>query len=350
MRVLRDYHRVGRLITEAIKDLDLNLKNITVLTEAASGPFVVTPLIAAMAGAEKVIAVTRDSRYGLAEEVRQYTSQWMRELAIPDGCIEISTQPAIFAAERANLVTNLGFLRPISADFIRRLPKYSAISLMWETWEYRESDVDLQACANNNIPVLGTNERHERLQTFRYVGFCALKLLLEANIEVLFAKVLVIGSGFFGEAVESVLKDNGARVLRLNPEHKKKLNSSMVKGFIEDADACIVCEHHLQDVVVGGKTGIPIAWFNNPDIVFIHICGNIQDQAALKLQTKVVPQSIAPFGFMSVATDYLGPRPVIDLHTAGLKVGQELIEGMRIYGTAHKAKQHALQNSLAMDF
>lgn len=27
---------------------------------------------------------------------------------------------------------------------------------------------------------------------------------------------------------------------------------------------------------------------------------------------------------MSVGTDYLGPKPLIDLHTAGLKVGERL--------------------------
>ena len=52
--------RLARLITA------------TVLTEAASGPYVVTRVIAALAGAD-VVAVTADSRYGRAVDVRRDT-------------------------------------------------------------------------------------------------------------------------------------------------------------------------------------------------------------------------------------------------------------------------------------
>ena len=44
-----------------VEALDLNLKGKTVLTEAASGAYVVTPLLAAIAGA-KVYAFTRTTR------------------------------------------------------------------------------------------------------------------------------------------------------------------------------------------------------------------------------------------------------------------------------------------------
>jgi len=36
------------------------------------------------------------------------------------------------------------------------------------------------------------------------------------------------------------------------------------------------------------------------------------------------PDRFALPGHMSVTTDYIGPKPLIDLHAAGLKVGQEL--------------------------
>ena len=46
----------------------LDLKGKTVLTEAASGAYVVTPLLAAIAGA-KVYAFTRTTRYGTVDEI-----------------------------------------------------------------------------------------------------------------------------------------------------------------------------------------------------------------------------------------------------------------------------------------
>ena len=46
-----------------VEALGLNLQGKTVLTEAASGAYVVTPLLAAIAGA-KVYAFTRTTKYG----------------------------------------------------------------------------------------------------------------------------------------------------------------------------------------------------------------------------------------------------------------------------------------------
>ena len=76
--------RVSRLVEKIIADLSLDLMGIRVLTEAASGPFVVTPLIAARAGAERVVAVARDSCYGRAQEVKEYLETWAR-------CTRLST-------------------------------------------------------------------------------------------------------------------------------------------------------------------------------------------------------------------------------------------------------------------
>ena len=61
--------RVERLMWSAISDLELNLKDITVMTEAASGSFAVTPLIAALSGSPHVVAIAKDSPYGPALDV-----------------------------------------------------------------------------------------------------------------------------------------------------------------------------------------------------------------------------------------------------------------------------------------
>ena len=48
--------------------MDLDLSGLTVLTEAASGSFISTPLMAAAAGA-KVIAVTKSSQFGKSKDM-----------------------------------------------------------------------------------------------------------------------------------------------------------------------------------------------------------------------------------------------------------------------------------------
>ena len=46
----------------------LDLADIRVLTEAATGPFAATAFMASLAGASEVVAVTRDSRWGTAND------------------------------------------------------------------------------------------------------------------------------------------------------------------------------------------------------------------------------------------------------------------------------------------
>jgi len=64
-----------RLLRQALKAsqrCSLDLKDLTVLTEAANGPYVITPIMAAIAGA-KVFAITRSTRYGSFQEIQQAT-------------------------------------------------------------------------------------------------------------------------------------------------------------------------------------------------------------------------------------------------------------------------------------
>ena len=73
--------KLSKKILLAFQKFDLNLKRLNVLTEAASGNFVVTPIIAALAGAD-VYALTKDSKYGTIEEVTTQTYELAKELNV----------------------------------------------------------------------------------------------------------------------------------------------------------------------------------------------------------------------------------------------------------------------------
>ncbi len=348
MKRLNEYRRCGRLIESIISSLKLDLRNIRVLTETGSGAFVLTPLIAAMAGAEEVIAVTSDSPYGSAKEVMSYTRNWSEVLGVSIKKLRISECPSRDYAETADLVTNLGFVRPLDACFLSRLPENAAISLMWEPWEFRSVDLDLEYCRTNNIPVLGTNERDGRLQIFKYVGLLAIKLLFEAGLEVYRSKVLVIGSGVFGTEVTSAIENSGGMVIRYDPTVRWPLpESEVAKDFI-DLDAVIVVENQVSGELVGDRGISPELFLGG--VQLIHICGNINHASIEHYAISKFPERRVGTGYMTVTTDYLGPRPVIDLHAAGLKVGECLVHGMRKYGKSDMAVAHALKNSPALDF
>lgn len=350
MKKLTDYLRVERLIKNAIKSFSLDLKEMTVLTEAASGNFVVTPLIAALAGAKEVIAIAKDSRHGSVLEIKDYINLWIEKLNIDKNIIKITDENPSLYANKSNIVTNLGPIRPINHNIINNLPKDSAISLMWETWEFREGELDLELCKNKNIPVLGTSETYPNLDIFRYVSLLAVKLLFEVDIEISRANILLIGSSPFGMETKSILQINGANVFYLDPLGCWKPKDNQIKNFLKDCDAIVVVENHADISLLGGETGIPLEWIDNKGIKIAHICGHMDYEGINKLEIIKHPSHEIKKGFMTLTTDYLGPKPVIDLHSAGLKVGESLVRGMRLFNDRVKAIEYALNNSPSMDF
>src|SRR5262245_22111919 len=122
--------RLVRLIRAAIDRCELDLNGATVLTEAASGAYVVTPVIAAMAGAEQVYAFTRNSRHGTVEEVTETTMR-LAEAAKCEDQINVLTQLTPEHIHAADIVTNSGHVRPIDARFVEQMKSSAVIPLMY---------------------------------------------------------------------------------------------------------------------------------------------------------------------------------------------------------------------------
>jgi hypothetical protein len=125
--------------------LDLDLSGFTVLAEADSGPYVVTPFIAVLAGADRVLSITRDSQYAKPEEVIAQTRA-LEVLCELEDRVEIYTVRSLDLFAEADIVTNLGFVRPIDTETVAAMKPTAIIPLMCETWEFGLGDVDLGAC------------------------------------------------------------------------------------------------------------------------------------------------------------------------------------------------------------
>ncbi len=314
--------RCLKLVNNAITNFNLNLSELIILTEAATGYYQLTPLIAALADAKKVYALTKDSIYGTADSISRNTLDLAERWGLNN--IEVLFNRNDPKIQEANIVTNLGFVRPLNANFLKSLNKNAVIPLMFETWEYRPEDVDLAECRTLNIPILGTNENHPSLNIFKYVGYLVLKLLFEINIEVYQSKILVIGGGEFGKATVNTLSAVGANVSQIKPLQGESLNSRDSHKILTDCDAIVCVEHEDRRVLIGKNGQITAHELKllNSSIFLIHIAGNIDEIELKNANIPFCPRSIKRVGYMSVTTDYLGPRPLIDLHTAGLKVGE----------------------------
>lgn len=343
--------RAHRLIETAIHRYALDLHGFQVLTEAATGYYVLTPLIAALGGAERVFALTRDSRYGKASEASSGVLELAEVWDVADR-IEFLGSRNDDQIVKADIVTNLGFVRPLDASLLRRLKSTAVIPLMWETWEYRPEELDLSECQRLGIPVLGTNEHHPSLQTFKYVGQLALKLLYSLDIEVFRSNIVVIGSGEFARVTLNTLQAMEAQVTELSTGCEGTLKTRVAHEAIRAADAIIIVEHHNRRMLIGpqGEISADSLYSLNPGLSVVHICGGVDKPSLEALGLRCFPRLFAPAGYMSVATDYLGPKPLIDLHTAGLKVG-EFMARARLSGyDLETINKIALEVPLAMVF
>jgi hypothetical protein len=302
--------------------MKLDLSGITVLTEVATGPFVLTPLIAAAAGAD-VIAVTRDSRYGAATEVCSYAQSLASRFGVA-GRIQFATDdPRVFAS-KSDIVTNLGFVRPIDRQFVSNLKAKSAICLMWAPWEFRAADIDREACDDYEVPIIGTNEEHQDIRTYEFLGLLAIKLLMERQIEILGAKIAVVGSDPFGIYIQGALARLGAIVLIIDPSSAQ--NSCALDDDLAELDAIILAENRVQESLIGEHGWIDEKAILKHGIEVINICGVVElTSGALSMH----PPVKVPFGMMTVTTDYLGVKPVIDLHCGGLKAGEIVVRALR---------------------
>jgi hypothetical protein len=356
--------KVKRLIEEFTDVLNLDLSDLVVLTEAASGNYVFAPLIAAMAKAERVIAVTKDSKYEKAKKIIDNTLSMAKSFGVKRDSIQIVNDLRPDLIEEVDIVTNLGFVRPISKGFISHLKESAVISLMYETWELRDQDIDLAESLQRGIPVLGLNEQHDALKIFDYIGHLCMKILFEAGLEIFKSKIVVVGNNEFGKNIIKTLTAAGAEVLcatrfdlRLIRElGGTKIGNSMkgdrAQQSIKDCDALVVNTYPDQNIVIGEHGDISaVRLFDlSPETVIVQFNGLIDRKSLGGYGFTCLPIEEPTAGHMGWTLAYLGPKPVIALNCGGLKVG-ELLARARLKGMGcEAAKREALKNSICQDF
>jgi hypothetical protein len=308
--------RIDHLITSAIQSFNLNLKSFVVLTEAANGIYFVTPIIAALAGA-RVIAVAKDSIYASAEKAIEYVRAKAIDFKVEDK-IDFVSNLSQHEINSADIITNLGFVRPIDVDFVKSIKPTSVISLFCETWEVRKDDINIDACLEREILVMGTNEEAPELRVFEYVGPLILKMIFEAGLEVYQNDFLILSNDKFGKVINNTLNKNDANSKLINL-HSRPLIPSDTKKL----DAIIVADYTYQGTIIGqdGLISTEELLDRFPDVIIIQFAGVTDIKELESKQIRYFPHHQVGSYRMAKTFDYLGPKPLIDLHSAGLKVG-----------------------------
>ena len=87
-----------------------------------------------MAGA-KVYAITSDSQYGKARDIEEFTYNFAEFCEVRDK-IKVIFEKQKEIIREANIITNLGFVRPIDKKFIEMMNEKAVVPYMCEAWEY----------------------------------------------------------------------------------------------------------------------------------------------------------------------------------------------------------------------
>jgi hypothetical protein len=312
--------RLVVLMQQAINRCNLQLQDSIVLTEAATGAYVVTPVIAAMAGAKKVFAIAQTTRYGTVEQV-QTATQALAKLAGVSQHIEFLAHKSSDIVAQADIITNSGHVRPLDAETIAWMKPDAVIGLMYEAWEFRREDVDLTACRQRGIQVAGVNEQHPAVDVFSFLGIMAVKLLLDAGIAVYSSKILLLCDNPFSAFIERGLVNSGAEVSTVKSLSEAPLDTAY--------DAILVALHPQAVPVLSAEDAEKIAQHWSGAVV-AQYWGDIERKALNSYGISICPEVEPKSGHMGILPSSVGPEPIIRLQTGGLKAAEALWRQSRL--------------------
>ena len=322
-----------------VEALGLNLEGKTVLTEAASGAYVVTPLLAAIAGA-KVYAFTRTTRYGTVEEIFANTQKLIEECTSRKLDITLIDKltPEIIA--QADIITNSGHLRPLDEEKLQYAKDEVVIPLMYEAWEWRDADMDIKYIRKRGFKIGATNERHPEVDVFNYLGDMAVKQIFDAGTCPYKNKLVLICNNDFGPYIAKVVAKvcDGLAVIDKD-ENKDKYNFENIDwigGFPEikipasykDAEAIMFTAYPFDQDWIGNATPISAtqikAEFTDPFI--LRYAGDVDTKALDGEGIRYFPANVHS-GHMGILPSAVGYDPIIRLQAGGLKAGEALLTG-----------------------
>jgi hypothetical protein len=307
-----DARRLVALMREAVERCALDLSDLRVVTEAASGAYVVTPLIAALAGAERVTAFTRSTRYGTADEIRTATLELAARAGVPNR-IDVLPEKSLDAFAQADIVTNSGHVRPLDAATLDAMRPGAVIALMYEAWEFRATDLDLAAARARGIRIAATNERHAAVDVFSYLGLLAVRLLLDAHVAPYRARVLLLCDNPFAPYVRRGLEGAGA-IVDVAPD----LASAPLAGTY---DALVVSTTPTEQPALDADAAAEIArrW---PGAVVGVLWGDVDRDVLHAAGVPCWPPAAPARGHMSLLLSDLGPEPIVRLQSGSLRAAE----------------------------
>lgn len=349
------------IISNSIAKIDLRLDGLTILTEAATGNWIFTPFIAGMAKAKEIICFTKDSKYGNSKKIIENFNKLTKFFGF-ENLISVHEKLTNELIHKADIITNSGLLRPINKKIIDSMKNTAIISLMWEPWEFRPEDIDLNECWKKQIPILGVNEHNSIMNIMQYDGEAIIKILNDANISLVDKKIILVGENLSALYMYDSLQKAGANVFFVSESlqeicNTKKillignnLNQEKVIPYLENSDLIIINSIPIKEKIIGGN-GISTEKLKQlcPNVSIFVYFGNIDYKKIISSGLKCFPSTSRGDGYMGWTIDVLGPKPTIELNSLGLKVG-EILAKNRPGKTKLETENISLKEQFCLDF
>ena len=302
-------------IERRLATLRLDLKGLTVVTEAATGAYACAAILAARAGARARV-FARPSRHGTAAEAVAATRRLARSAGVADRIEPLETLGPEALAD-CDILTNSGHVRPITAEMVAALPARAVIALMFETWEFRAADLDLAACRARGIRVAGVNERHPEVAVFPFLGPLCLKLLEEGGVPVRGRRVAVICDNPFEPFLRAGLVAAGAEPVTYPAPERMPAGAW---------DAVLLALDPTRGPPLGARALAHLA-AHAPGAPLAQFWGDLDREAAGELGLRLLPDRAPAPGHMGILLNALGPEPIVRLQCGGLKAAEIVFRG-----------------------
>lgn len=330
-------------LVKRVASLNLNLKGKVVLTEAATGAYVVTPILAALAGA-KVYAYSRATYYGSVDEVFQGTKKVYQnfEEFLDIEFVKTLTPDII---SKADIITNSGHLRPLDKEKLQYAKDEVVIPLMYEAWEWRDEDMDINYIRQRGFKIGATNERHLEVDVFNYLGDMAVKQIFDAGLCLYKNKFVLICNNDFGPFIAKIVsklclslgvidrEENRHKYQGENVEWLGTFPEIIIPEKYRDTEAVIFTAYPFDTSWIGNNSPIEVnkfaAAFNYPFI--LRYAGDVDCKALEANGIGYFPHFVQ-VGHMGILPSAVGYDPIIRLQAGGLKVGEALLSGIHNHG------------------
>lgn len=325
-------------LVRRVQSLGLDLKGKVVLTEAATGPYVVTPILAALAGA-KVYAFSKSTVYGSVRQVIRIT----REVYMPyrpDLDIHFIDQLTPEIIHQADVITNSGHLRPLNRQLLQHARDSVVIPLMYEAWEWRSQDMDMDYIRERGFRVGATNERHEEVDVFSYLGDMAVKQIFDAGLCLNNNTFILVCNNDFGpyiaRGVSRLCRKLGVIDLPLNRKNYLDLPVEWLGDF---PDLTIPAAYRDAEAVIFTAYPFDLTWLGNDSPLspyalkkglshpmILRYAGDVDAEFLGRLGIRCFPRDVRS-GHMGILPSEIGYDAIIRLQAGGLKVAEGLLAG-----------------------